>query len=297
VNAPREAPPAPGTAQGARPGQPPAPRRWICSADDFAFDAGAVEGILALIERGRVTATSALVDAPLWPTAAAELRAQPEAGRADVGLHLNFTQGFPQRKSPVWPLGELVLRCRFGAVPRSAIRSGIERQLDAFEDAMGRRPDYVDGHQHVHQFALLRDELLGALARRYGRDLPWLRSTRPPPLVRDLKARLIAALGDAQLRRRAQAARIPVSDWLVGVYGFADSAQSYRERLQAWLRAGPEGAVLMCHPSSRPQPGDPIAAARGIEFEVLRSDEFAADLALAGVVLERGSSLLAQAGA
>jgi predicted glycoside hydrolase/deacetylase ChbG (UPF0249 family) len=264
-------------------------RRWVCCADDYAIDAGAIEGIAALIGQGRVTATSALVEAPLWPSAAAAL---PANARADIGLHLNLTQAFAQQPDPVWPLAELIARCRLGAISRPGLRARIERQLDAFEDCMGRAPDYVDGHQHVHQFAIVREELLSALVRRYAPALPWLRSTRPPPAVRDPKARLIAALGDRALRCRAAAVGARTSAYLVGVYGFDGDGPSYGRRLRRWMHAGPDGTVLMCHPSRSPQAGDPIATARGAEYQVLGGGQFVAALSEAGIGLATGTELL-----
>jgi YdjC-like protein len=67
-----------------------AARRWVVCADDFALDRGTIEGTLALIKMGRVTATSVLVDSPNWIAAAPELKAV--ADKADVGLHLNLTE-------------------------------------------------------------------------------------------------------------------------------------------------------------------------------------------------------------
>lgn len=261
-------------------------RRWVCCADDFALDAGAVDGIVDLIERGRVTATSALVDAPSWRAGA---RALP-AG-ADIGLHLNLTEPVAAGIGPVWPLGELILRCRAGALPRAAIADAIERQLDAFEEALGRSPDYVDGHQHVHQFAGVREALLAALGRRYGRPGPWLRSTRPPPAERSAKARFIAALGDRALRRLAARAGRATSGWLVGVYGFGGRPADYAARLHRWMQEGPDGSVLMCHPSRAAQPGDPIGGARAAEYAVLGGADFPAALAAAGIELATGTAL------
>jgi predicted glycoside hydrolase/deacetylase ChbG (UPF0249 family) len=279
----------PGGAQGRA-------RRWLVCADDYAIDAGAVDGIAELIERGRVTATSALVDAPLWPAAAAAIAGPAGGRRAALGLHLNLTQAFARRGTartaariaPTWPLGELILRCTARAISRSALRATIERQLDAFEDAVGRRPDYVDGHQHVHQFAVVREELVAALLRRYRDGLPWLRSTRPPAGVREFKARGIAALGERGLRRLARAAGIRSSAFLVGVYDFRPDRAAYWQHLRHWLAVGPDATALMCHPSRQAGPGDPIAAARTMEHAALASEDFAAALADAGIELVAG---------
>jgi len=281
------------------PSRGPSARHWIACADDFAIDRGAVDGIVDLIERGRITATSALVDSPLWSAAARALPQDVRSGtrealpRADVGLHLNLTQAFPAQRTVVWPLGELLARCALGAVPRAAVRGAIEHQLDAFEDRMGRHPDYVDGHQHVHQFAVVRGELLAALRRRYPGARTWLRSTRAPRAVRDFKARSIAALGDRRLRQMAASSNFPTSAYLVGVYRFGADAGAYWRRLRQWVRSGPDGTVLMSHPSLRPEPGDSIGAARCMEYAALASTEFGALLAEAQITLTTGSRLLA----
>lgn len=50
---------------------------------------------------------------------------------------------------------------------RKEIAAEITRQLDAFEEALGRPPDFVDGHQHVHVLPGVRRALLDILVRRY----------------------------------------------------------------------------------------------------------------------------------
>ena len=274
------------------------PRHWIACADDFAIEESAVDAILELIERGRITATSVLVDSPLWPAAAQRLQAQlaqrqpgQSLARADVGLHLNLTQAFAATTSGVWPLAELVARCAVRALPRRLLNAAIEHQLDTFEDAMGRRPDYVDGHQHVHQFAVVRDALLHVLQRRYTRERPWLRSTRVPRGVRDLKARGIAALGDRSLRKLAAASHFHTNAYLVGVYDFHADRAAYWQRLKQWLRDGPEASVLMTHPALQAPRGDPLAAARPMEFAVLASTQFGALLAQCQITLTTGTRL------
>lgn len=275
-------------------GVPTAARRWVSCADDFAIDAGAIDGILGLIDRGRLTATSCLVDAPLWFAAARQLPATPAGTGVDIGLHLNLTQAFAP-DAAVWSLPELILRSATGLLPRATLQAAIRRQLDAFEQAMGRRPDYIDGHQHVHQFSGVRQCLVAELQARYAGDMPWLRSTRPPAPVADRKARGIALLGDRPLRALARSAGITVSGYLVGVYDFgagsAPRRAAYVQRMKSWLQAGPAGSVFMCHPATQAPAADPIALARIMEYGYLASDEFAADLREANIALVTGKSL------
>ncbi len=268
-------------------------RRWIIAADDFAIDAGAVRAIVELIGRGVLTATSALVDAPLWKAAAGELPANaraPGSIRASIGLHLNLTQRFAGMRGATWGIGELILRHLSNRIPRAPVREAIERQLDAFEDAVGRGPDYVDGHQHVHQFHGVREELLAALRRRYASRLPWLRSTRAAPREGSAKARFIQALGDSGLRRCAREGGLATSAFLVGVYGFGDDAPAYANRLAAWFASGPDASVLMCHPAASSSPGDPIGAARAAEYTVLAAAGLRERIAAAGIARADGSS-------
>lgn len=286
---------------GAAPVARPARRRWVASADDFAIHDACSEAILELIAQGRLTAASALVQAPGWPRAAAQLaavagRADTAGGhRADLGLHVNLTQAFGASAESVWPLGELILRCRSGLLPRRRVRTSIARQLDAFEREIGRPPDYIDGHQHVHQFAIVREQLLAELDQRYGGQLPWVRSTRPPPAVRARKARTLAYLGERSLRRQLDDAGRAYSDWLVGVYDFravpAADDGLYQRLLRSWLEAGPDGTVLMCHPATRAVADDPIATARLMEYRMLGSAQFDAALQRAGIDLVTGSQL------
>lgn len=271
-----------------------APRRWVSCADDFAIDAGTTEAILDLLARGRLTATSALVDAPLWADAA---RRFADAGaRADLGLHLNLTENLGGSGSAgTWPLSELIWRCATGRITRAVIEAAIARQFDAFESGAGRPPDYIDGHQHVHQFGVVRDLLLAALGRRYPDRTVWIRSTRPPAGVRDRKARGIAWLGDRGLRARTARARIATSSYLLGVYDFraadATDRARYREHMARWLDAGPDGSVLMCHPATRAAADDPIGAARVMEYAYLGGAAFEAALHRAGIALTTGSAL------
>jgi predicted glycoside hydrolase/deacetylase ChbG (UPF0249 family) len=147
----------------------------------------------------------------------------------------------------------------------------VRAQFDAFEDAMGRAPDHVDGHQHVHQLPVVRDAVLDELQRR-GHRAAWLRGTAQGGT--GLKPRVIEALGGPALRRAARAQGLPVSNRLLGVYGFDQPAQAYRVLLDGWLRTAHDGDVLMCHPghADADAAADPIAAARAMEAGVLAQD-------------------------
>jgi len=263
-------------------------RRWVICADDFALDLGSIEATLALIERGRVNATSALVDSPHWSAAARQIK--PLADRVDIGLHLNLTEPLGMNKA-TWRLPLLVAQSMLRVVPRWRIRHQIDRQLEEFTRELGRAPDFIDGHQHVHQLPVVRDALMECLLELELKSPPWIRISRTPLPVRDRKARLIEQLGADATARAARGAGLATSPWLVGIYGFDLKRDAYMARLRRWLETGPDGSVLMCHPSTKASSKDPIGAARRMELGVLVGDFFPGAMAAARVTLARGTEI------
>ncbi|HWI82010.1 ChbG/HpnK family deacetylase [Ramlibacter sp.] len=255
----------------------PLPRSIALCVDDFGLHPGVNEAALRLAALGRATAVSCMTGAPAWQGGAAALR--PLAPQQlDVGLHLDLTQ-HPvdralQRSLPSW-----WARSAAHLVGRERLRRELDAQLDRFEAAMGQPPAHVDGHQHVHQFPVIRDVLLRTLEARYPPPLrPWLRSTRPPAGAMG-KPWLLQRLGGAAFERLARAHGFACNRRLLGVYGFGGTAPGYQALLSQWLDAARDGDLLMCHAGLGSPEGDPIAAARRREYEVLAGDAFAALLA------------------
>ena len=271
----------------------PGPRPLVLCADDYAQDAGVSRAIAQLAAQGRLSATSAMVLSPRWPgdaAALAELR-----GRIDVGLHLDWTSPYAQAAGHGLALTAAMRRAVLGGFERSGARAVIERQLDLFEAHWRAAPDHVDGHQHVQQFAGIREPLVELLARRYGAHPPWLRISRTPPGQRDVKSRIIAWMGADALAALAARAGLPGAGALCGIYDFTGGPARYARLMAAWLDTSPAGAVLMCHPGTGEAddraPPDPIAGARAAEWQHLAGSAFADQLAAAGVTLARGSTL------
>ena len=269
----------------------------IC-IDDFGLHAGIDDAAMELIALGRVSAVGCMVQGPAWLADAASLRAQA-SDRADIGLHLNLTEpiGATAQEQAGASLRGLIARAYLGRLAHGAVHDAVRRQLDAFEDAMGSPPDFVDGHQHVHQLPIVREVLIEELCLRYAGPKPWLRVSAASAHTLTVdgrlgKARVIDALGASALRRLAQARGICTNTSLIGVYDFAGDAHTYQARLAEWLRGAAEGDLLMCHPSSRVEVGDSIASARYIEFGVLAGAEFGSMLRAMGVQVARLSQVL-----
>jgi len=247
--------------------------KLIICADDFAQSPGIDTAIVRLIENNRLTAASCMVNSPHWASSAKLLTADIR-DKAHIGLHLDFTL-FGYR----YPHGVLTLLSLLRCLPKAAIQNSIEHQLNQFELALGTQPDYVDGHQHVHQLPQIRQVLLAVLKRRYHQQLPWIRIAKPND-ESGIKGRIIKMLGASALEREAKQLGFKCSSALLGVYNFSGDMHDYKNRLIDWATQAKKSAgtsVLMCHPAvegGEEHMHDPIYPARLNEFKVLNSDAF-----------------------
>jgi len=217
-------------------------------------------------------------------------------GQIDVGLHLDWTSEFALAAGHGLPLGSAMRRALLGGFDQAQAQTVIERQLDLFEAQWQAPPDYVDGHQHVQQFAGIRQALVAVLVRRYGSLAvkPYLRISRPAPGAADLKGLVIAWMGANALEKIAASPRIKRATALLGIYNFTGSSADYAELMARWLAQAPAGSIIMCHPAQACEPGDEIGAARLQEFAYLSGPEFAQALDTAGVTPTRGQAALGQ---
>ena len=249
-------------------------RSIVLIADDFGLSPAVDAGILELAEYGRLSGFGCLTQLPRWFDAAKALdQMRFEASGVQVGLHLNLSQGFGGAWHRSLPL--LISGAYAGLLPRDRIRESLKIQWDRFTQALGRTPDYVDGHQHVHQLPVVRECLLEILAQEAVQ--PWVRITSPiispKPMI---KGWMIAHLGAETLRQLARRQGLKTNGAFAGVYGFDQSQTGYAHLMGEWLRASPGDTVIMCHPGhfANASTDDPIAPARANELGFLRSAEF-----------------------
>ncbi len=256
----------------------------IC-ADDFGMNAAVDEGIFELARLGRLNATSCLVDGPTFPGNAARLR----ASGLQLGLHLNFTESLGQ-PGLYLPVSRLILRTWTGRMDASQCRQQIAHQLDRFEALIGCAPDFIDGHQHIHQFPQIREILLQELSSRYADRLPWLRYTGAGSLSGlnlrlRIKAWIIQMLGARAFSKEARRLSFATNRAFLGIYDFRGGEAAYRRLLQSWLQQARDGDMIMCHPASQAVAGDALGPQRQAEFEVLRNDATGDWLKKYGLVL------------
>lgn len=263
-------------------------KRVVVCGDDFGMNAEIDEGMIALAGMGRLSAVSCLALGPSLASNASRLAALD----LDLGLHVNFTESLGPDAGPMPALGALILKAYAGLLDAASIDAHLVRQFDAFEAAFGRKPDYVDGHQHVHQLPGIRERILLLLQQRYGACPPWLRQTAPGvqngiPLKDSIKARVIGALGGAALARDARQGGLRTNRRLLGVYGFEGGKRRYAGLLRSWLSNARDGDLLMCHPALDGKDGSAMSLQRRAEFDALASPGLGDWLGANGVLISR----------
>jgi len=273
-------------------------RRITLVADDYGLAPGVSLAIRRLLAQGRLSGTSCLTVGAFWPEAADLLRGLATDDSVEIGLHLCLTGPFAPlsrqlRVDAGWRrfpgLGALA-RLSFGRrLPAGALSAEIEAQIAAFAAALGRPPDFIDGHQHVHLLPGIAETLALTLQpagvvprwiRRCG-DRP-RRILRRPFAAKSLVLQLLSLRSDAALDGIADRR----NDSFCGVYDFVD--RGYGALFERWLETTPDRAVIMCHPGlvDAALAGlDPVTGMRAAEYRYFAGPDFPAALRRHGVRL------------
>ncbi|MGN6819850.1 MAG: ChbG/HpnK family deacetylase [Sphingomonas sp.] len=248
--------------------------RLILCSDDFAFSRDVSETIAALANAGKLNAISCMAVMPGWNADSRLLADLPR--HVEIGLHLTLTEERPITPMPhlapqgVLPgIDTLGRMARRGHVPLDEIASEVSAQFDAFVAALGRPPSFVDGHQHAHAVAGIREIVLAETALRA--PGAWIRDCRDrlsAMLARPFAGKAIGSAWHSRgLRQAAEALGLRTNDSFAGHYDFAGD---YRLFFPRFLRRPGTTHLVMCHPGAGMRSGDTIAAARSREAEALR---------------------------
>ena len=238
-------------------------RQLIVNADDFGYTPGVSQGIIRANREGIVTSTSVMVNMPY----AAEWvpRAQRDAPKLGLGLHLTLTAGRPVLPPEEVPdlvtesgtfLPKAQLIARLPRLDMAQVERELRAQIEAFKVLTGQPPDHLDSHHHITYLT----PPLAALMIQLGRDLS-VPIRRPVPsgpggqeqavhflkdVVGDLPDAYIEEMIDI-LNNHAAKSGVPMPDQFVGV------------------------TELMCHPA---EIDDVLRATSG--YTDRRADELAA---------------------
>jgi hypothetical protein len=276
---------------------PPVP--FVLIADDFAITEGVSEAILALLATERLSGTGIMTNQPGWRDLAASL--QPHWDRRDLGLHLTLTLGAPLGAMPIMaPSGRLpdlkaLLRASLtGQISRREVQAEIIRQIEAFSQATGRLPEFIDGHQHVHVLPGVRGALFDAIEAVRPGWRPWLRDPADglgAILARGVsvgKSLVIAALAQG-VGRTARLRGFATNEGFSGASGF-DPHGSYEQDFQRYLMVPGRRHLIMCHPGHSDDALlalDPATGSRDKEYDFLCGEQFVDLLAAMAVRVAR----------
>jgi predicted glycoside hydrolase/deacetylase ChbG (UPF0249 family) len=127
-------------------------RTLIVNADDFGRSPGVNGGVIRGHTEGVITSATLMVR---WPDAE---DAAAYARRATLGLGLHFDLGEWEYRDGEWQTVYAVVALDSPA----EVEAELTRQLERFERLVGRSPDHLDSHQHVHLRGPARSALRAA---------------------------------------------------------------------------------------------------------------------------------------
>ena len=268
---------------------------WLC-ADDYGISPAVNGAIRDLVRRGRINATSVMVAAPSFHRSEAVSLNLLNAGvaRVAIGLHVTLTAPFvplspgfaPLRDGAFLPLQDMLRRALLRRLSRKKLEIEIATQLGAFVTAFGRVPDFVDGHQHVHQFPQVRDALLGVVKEIAPNA--WVRQCGRAalPLRRRLSDKKGAAARRAQPQRsasvRRRSASPPIRRSPAPTISRRRPCRISPTCFRAFLDELPAGGLIMCHPGkvdAELERLDPLTYQREREYAYFAGEAFPALLA------------------
>lgn len=215
--------------------------RLILNCDDLGISPAVNDAILGLMEEGRVTSATLMMNAPAVEDAARRLRQFP---RCSFGIHLVGTEFRPLCSHPgLRPLlnenGEFAGNLRFIPITAS-MAEGVFAEWCAQMDRallLGVPVSHIDSHHHVHTEPRLFSTLK-KIQRKYGvRKVRITRNLFGPLENPSIRLRTTKRLWNFALRNYLPTA---TADWFT-------SFAFFHERRKAGLACG--GTVeLMCHP-------------------------------------------------
>lgn len=268
----------------------------ILCADDYGQNTAISQAIINLFKKNRLSATSCMTNAPNWLVCAPWLA--PFSGLVDLGLHFNLTEGELLVKEGMqsMPLPQLILKAYLRQLKQAAIEQELHAQLDRFVEGVGRLPDFLDGHQHIHQLPVIRDAVLRVYDQRlrqqgcYIRSVADTRSLWQVGSQDGIKSLIIQLCGAHAFKKALVQQSVPHNASFAGVYDFADASQ-FRNHFPEFLTKVTEKGIIMCHPGlPNSADHDEIVSSRCLEYEYLQGEQFVADCAKKQVNLSRFST-------
>ena len=224
---------------------------------------GVDRGVLQLAVQGRLSAVSCLVKGASWPHQCGALK---ELEFLDIGLHFSLDP----------PFFRVFWNSLRGRLDRARVEGELERQWDELARQLGREPDFLDSHQHIHQLPGLSSLVLDWLQRHpgcYCRHSAADGLPRGPGAIETLKLWSLALIG-RHFRHRLRLRRLPAPPEMVGAELFHGGEEQVWKAYHHHLSRLRPGALWVVHPGLPPWPEDGYRQGREWEYRVLSSRAF-----------------------
>ena len=271
-------------------------KRIILCADDYGQNKAISQAIIELISENRLSATSCMTTSPDWLDQAKHL--QP-FDNIDIGLHFNLTEGRPLSQEMAVQgfstLQQILLKSHLKQINKAAVTAELHAQLDQFVKGMGRLPDYIDGHQHIHHMPVIRDAVLAVYQQRLSAQSAQKTYIRCVNDVQTyfrfgdayVKRVLIQSTGASSFKKQLLANKIPHNSSFSGIYTFSLSKQ-YGLLFKQFLDNTSNNGMIMCHPGLQDTTSnDEIKLSRYDEYCYFKSHQFLEECLKNKVIIAR----------
>ncbi|ASG68402.1 hypothetical protein CDV26_08365 [Francisella halioticida] len=254
-------------------------KKIIICADDFGLGDEVNKGILDLLERKIINATSCMSNMPALKYGIINLKSIHN-NFTHVGIHLNLTEGTPLTKATsisknkeFLSLSKLLVKSKLRSIKYTDVYNELKAQLDNFIEQWGDLPDFIDGHQHVHHFPIIRKVVIN-LYKDFNmfKKQTYIRSTFNMDKS-DFKSLIIYRSGAKKFNNLLVDNNIKHNTSFSGIYSLENSNQDFRKVILKAYSEIKDGGIIMCHPAIGIDEKDPISRSRVNEFKYFQSEQ------------------------
>ncbi|AVC44701.1 hypothetical protein B4919_07850 [Francisella tularensis subsp. novicida] len=254
-------------------------KKIIICADDFGMSDNINSAIINLLEKKIINATSCMPNMPAFKLGIAQLK-KIYNDFSHVGIHLNLTEGnaFTNPKSitrngKFLSLSKLLVKSKLRAINYDDVYNELKAQINNFIEDWGALPDFIDGHQHVHHFPIIRKAVINLYKdfNMYTKET-YIRSTYKMDKS-DFKSLIIYRSGAKKFYNMLIKNNIKHNSSFAGVYSLESDNQDFRKVILEAYTEIKDGGIIMCHPAADIDIKDPISQSRIKEFAYFNSKQ------------------------
>lgn len=257
----------------------------IC-ADDFGLSDSINEGILDLVKKRKIQAVSCIVNKKPSLKYFSELKKHSKY--IDIGLHLNLTETKSGATLNFKSLKNFFLFLSL-LVSKKEIEEEIDNQIKEFAKYFNCKPNYIDGHHHIHQFPIISNIILKKIKKtklfvRCSGDHLWSIIFRKQSIFKSLIINIFAT----SLKKKLKLNNLDYNLSFSGIYNFKYN-KAYSLIFNNFLKYRSKKHIIMCHPAKNKVDtyNDSILNSRLKEYKFFMSNNFVKIINKNKIILSR----------